>query len=75
MSCGEPSKHLELFEEEISKNEMLKIFLKAVDITPTNMIMQNGVISKTDKNWYGNKVRHNFIILKEIWETLEDETL
>ena len=54
---------------------MLKIFLKAVDITPTNMIMQNGVISKTDKNWYGNKVRHNFIILKEIWETLEDETL
>ena len=75
MSCGEPSKHLELFEEEISKNEMLKIFLKAVDITPTNMIMQNGVISKTDKNWYVNKVRHYFIILKEIWETLEDETL
>jgi len=74
MSCGEISQHQDLFKIESSRKELFDLYLKAIDMTPTSMIMQNGLIPRTDKGWYGNKVRHNFVILKDIWETLEDET-
>jgi len=74
MSCGEISQHPELFKIESSRKELFDLYLKAIDMTPTSMIMQNGLIPRTDKGWYGNKVRHNFVILRDIWETLEDET-
>jgi|10_taG_2_1085330.scaffolds.fasta_scaffold09174_3 hypothetical protein len=75
MSCGEPTQHPELFEERTSRKEHLKIYSKAIDITPNEFVMQNGAISKTDKNWYGNKVKQNFFILVEIWEEINEEII
>jgi len=75
MSCGEPTQHPELFEERTSRRELLKIFLKTVDITPNEFVMQNGMIAKTDKNWYGNKVKQNFFTLVEIWEEINEEII
>ena len=75
MSCGEPTQHPELLEERTSRRELLKIFLKTVDITPNEFVMQNGMIAKTDKNWYGNKVKQNFFTLVEIWKEINEEII
>ena len=75
MSCGEPTQHPELFQEHTSRRELLKIFLKTIDITPNEFVMQNGMIAKTDKNWYGNKVKQNFFTLVEIWKEINEEII
>jgi hypothetical protein len=73
MSCGEPTQHIP-FDNQISEHtyEELQLFLKAVDITPTNVIMKNGMIDKTDKNWYGNKLKQNYRAILKAWIEKDD---
>jgi len=74
MSCGEPSQHPELFypEKEPTFNTELELFLKAVDITPIDFYIRNGVIDKTEVNRYSDRVITNYSILKKIWENRDD---
>jgi len=73
MSCGEPTQHIP-FDNQISEHthEELQLFLRAIDITPTNVIMKNGMIEKTDKNWYGNKLKQNYQAILKAWAERDD---
>ena len=73
MSCGEPTQHIP-FDNQISEHthEELQLFLRAIDITPTNVIMKNGMIEKTDKNWYGNKLKQHSQAILKAWAERDD---
>ena len=74
MSCGEPSQHPELFPDEpiITFNTELGLFLKAVDITPVDLYIRNGIIDNTEVNRYSDRVIKNYSILQNIWENRDD---
>ena len=72
MSCGEPTQHMMSFDNQITEHIELQLFCKAIDITPTNVIMKNGMIEKTDKNWYGKQLKQNYQAILKAWAERDD---
>ena len=72
MSCGEPTQHPELLFDEVSLFHEMELFKLAVSITPTDMVMRNGVIDKTDTAWFTEKIRQNYQALLKAWECRND---
>ena len=72
MSCGEPTLHPELLLDEVSSFHETELFKLAVSITPTDMVMRNGVVDKTDTAWFTEKIRQNYQALLKAWECRND---
>ena len=68
MSCGEPTLHPELLLDEVSLFHEMELFKLAVSISPTDMVMRNGVVDKTDTAWFTEKIRQNYQALLKAWE-------
>ena len=72
MSCGEPNKHPEInlysSENETTIYEELKLFLKAIDITPRDFFVKNGV----EVGRYSDRVYKNYKVFLDLWENRDD---
>ena len=55
-------------EEEISENTELQLFLKALDMTPTSVIMRNGMVDKKEVGWFAGKVTQNYKAIVKAWQ-------
>lgn len=72
MSCGEPTQHPELLLDEVSLFHEMELFKLAVSISPTDMVMRNGVVDKTETGWFTEKIRQNYQALLKAWECRND---
>tara|TARA_R100001443_G_scaffold116611_1_gene137561 strand:+ start:2141 stop:2377 length:237 start_codon:yes stop_codon:yes gene_type:complete len=76
MSCGEPSLHPEIdlysSENQTTMYEELKLFLKAIDITPRDYFIKNGVIDRLELGRYSDRVYRNYKTFLNLWENRDD---
>ena len=76
MSCGEPNKHPEIHlyseENEATIYTELKLFLKAIDITPRDFFVKNGVIDRVEVGRYSDRVYKNYKVFLDLWENRDD---
>ena len=72
MSCGEPTQHPELLLDEVSLFHEMELFKLAVSISPTDMVMRNGGVDKTETGWFTEKIRQNYQALLKAWECRND---